>query len=72
MGTKPKAPLKQPQKRQGRARISVLFGWAYIIVALSVIALLLTHSEPEGRMVCDRNTVAAPLTGFGACRVVKP
>ena len=62
---------KHPNKPPKRDLISVLFGWAYIIVAISLIVLLLSHSQPQGRLICEKNTLAPPLTGFGTCREEK-
>jgi len=59
---------KTNKKLPKKDYISVLFGWAYIAVAISLIIMLLVNAQPEGKLVCDKSARGKPLIGFGACR----
>lgn len=63
-----KKPLGKKPLPPKRNIVGILFGWAYIAVAIALIALILSRIEPAKRLVCDKNTYAPALIGFGTCR----
>ena len=63
-------PPVNPRRRKDRKSsfISLLFGWIYILVALSIIFLLFNRPSPPDRLVCNR-ALGYSLTGFGSCHM---